>query len=84
MFTWGQFRHAPADTLRGEAYIMTTLQMATPVVAHATDTQEAQDARWNTWKLNAAAADQITQGRMRLMFAVLLIALACITIAAIL
>lgn len=61
---------------------MTTLQMATPVVAaQVIDTQEA---RWNTWKSKGAAADRITQHRMRIAFVVLLIAPVCVTIAVVL
>jgi hypothetical protein len=60
---------------------MTTLQMATPVAAQLTDTQEA---RWNAWKSKGVAADRITQRRMRIAFAALLIALVCVTIAVVL
>ena len=63
---------------------MTTLQMATPVAAQVIDTREAQEARWNAWKSRGAAADRITQRRMRIAFGVLLIALVCMTIAVVL
>ncbi|MBI2187289.1 MAG: hypothetical protein HYU37_09265 [Acidobacteria bacterium] len=63
---------------------MTTLQMATPVAAQVTDTREAQEARWNAWKSKGAAADRITQRRMRVAVVVLLIALVCVTIAVVL
>ena len=59
---------------------MTTLQMA-PVAAQVIDAREAQEARWNAWKSRGAAADRITQRRMRIAFGVLLIALVCVTIA---
>lgn len=61
---------------------MTTLQMATPVVAaQVIDTRET---RWNAWKSKGAATDRITQRRMRIAFAVLLMALVCVTIAMVL
>jgi hypothetical protein len=60
---------------------MTTLQMATPVAVQVTDTREAQEARWNTWKSRGAAADRMTQRRMRIALAALLIALVCVTMA---
>lgn len=60
---------------------MTTLQTAIPTPAHAIDTPEAQDVRWIAWKSKAAAADRITQGRMRIVLAVILVALACVTVA---
>jgi hypothetical protein len=63
---------------------MTTLQMATPVAAQVTDTREDHEARWNAWKSKGAAADRITRRRMRIAFAVLLIALVCVTIAVVL
>jgi hypothetical protein len=63
---------------------MTTLQMATPVAAQVTDTREAQEVRWNAWKSKGVAADRITQRRMRIAFAALLIALVCVTIAVVL
>jgi hypothetical protein len=63
---------------------MTTLQMAIPVAPELPDTQEAQDARWIAWKSKGAAADRITQRRMRIAFAVILISLACVTVAVVL
>jgi hypothetical protein len=63
---------------------MTTLQMATPVAAQVTDALEAQEPRWNAWKSKSAAADRITQRRMRIAFAVIVIALLCVTIAVVL
>jgi hypothetical protein len=63
---------------------MTTLQMAIPVAAEVADTQEAQEARWSAWKSRGAAADRITQRRMRIVLAALLIALVCVTMAAVL
>lgn len=59
---------------------MTSLQMAMPT-AEALDTPEAQEARWMAWKSKSAAADRITQRRMRIMFTAILIALACVTLA---
>ena len=63
---------------------MTTLQMAIPVAAEVPDTREAQEARWIAWKLKGAAADRITQRRMRIVFTTILIALACATVAVVL
>ncbi|OFW04931.1 MAG: hypothetical protein A3I61_17155 [Acidobacteria bacterium RIFCSPLOWO2_02_FULL_68_18] len=63
---------------------MTTLQMAPPVAAQVIDTREAQEARWNAWTSKGAAADRITQRRMRIAFAVILIAMLCVTIAVVL
>ena len=60
---------------------MTTLQMTIPVAVEVPDTQEAQEARWIAWKSKGAAADRITQRRMRIAFTAILIALACATIA---
>ena len=60
---------------------MTTLQMAIPVAAEVPDTPEAQEARWIAWKSRAAAADRITQRRVRIAFTAILIALACVTLA---
>jgi hypothetical protein len=60
---------------------MTTLQMAIPVAAEVPDTREAQEARWIAWKSKGAAADRITQRRMRIAFTAILIALACATLA---
>lgn len=60
---------------------MTTLQMTIPIAAEALDTPEAQEARWIAWESKGAAADRITQWRMRIMFTAILIALACVTIA---
>jgi hypothetical protein len=65
-------------------YLMTTLQMPIPVTAQVPDTREAQEARWNAWKAKGAAADRITQRRMRIVFAVLLISLVCAMIAVLL
>ena len=63
---------------------MTTLQMVIPVAAEVSDTPEAQQARWIAWKSKAAAADRITQRRMRIAFTAILIAWACVTLAVIL
>ena len=60
---------------------MTTLQMAIPVTVEVPDTLEAQEARWIAWKSKGAAADRITQRRMRIAFTAILIALACATLA---
>ena len=60
---------------------MTTLQMAIPVAAEAPDTPEAQQARWIAWKSKGAAADRITQRRMRIAFTAILITLACAMLA---
>ena len=60
---------------------MTTLQMAIPVAAEVPETREAQEARWNAWKSKGAAADRITQRRIRIAFTVMLIAFACVTLA---
>jgi len=60
---------------------MTSLQIAIPVAAEALDTPEAQDARWKAWKSKGAAADRITQRRVRIAFTAILIALACVTLA---
>ena len=60
---------------------MTTLQMAIPVAAEVPDTREAQEARWIAWKSKGAAADRITQRRIRIAFTAILIALACVTLA---
>ena len=55
---------------------MTTLQMAIPVAAEVPDTREAQEARWVAWKSKGAAADRITQRRIRIAFTVMVIAFA--------
>ena len=60
---------------------MTTLQIAIPVAAEVPDTREAQEARWIAWTSKGAAADRITQRRMRIVFTAILIALACATLA---
>jgi len=60
---------------------MTTLQMAIPVAAEVPDTREAQEARWIAWKWKGAAADRITQRRIRIAFTAILIALASVTLA---
>ena len=60
---------------------MTTLEMAIPGAAEVLDTPEAQEARWNAWKSKGAAADRITQRRVRIAFTAILIALACATLA---
>ena len=60
---------------------MTTLQMTIPIAADAPDTPEAQEARWIAWKSKGAAADRITQRRMRIMFTAILMALAGVTLA---
>jgi hypothetical protein len=59
---------------------MTTLQMAISVAAEVSDTREAQRARWIAWKSRGAAADRITQRRIRIAFTALLLALACVTL----
>ena len=61
--------------------LMTTLQMAIPVAAEVPETREAQEARWNAWKSKGAAADRITQRRIRIAFTGMLIAFACVTLA---
>ena len=61
--------------------LMTTLQMATPVSAEIADTRKAQEARWIAWRSKGAAADRITQRRVRIAFTVILIALGCVTLA---
>jgi hypothetical protein len=61
-------------------YLMTTLQMPVPVSAEEAD---AQEARWDAWKSKGAAADRITQRRMRIL-AALLIAAVGVTIAVVL
>jgi len=63
---------------------MTTQQMATLVAAEVPDTREAQEARWIAWRSKGAAADRITQRRMRIVFTAILIALACVTLAVVL
>ena len=60
---------------------MTTIQMAIPV---ASDTPDAQQARWIAWQSKGAAADRITRRRMRIAFTAILIALACVTLVAML
>ena len=60
---------------------MTILHMAAPLAAEPLDTPEAQEARWIAWKSKSAAADRITQRRMRIMFTATVIALACVTLA---
>ena len=67
----------------GLPWIMTTLQMAIPT-AEALDTPEAQEARWIAWKVKGAAADRITERRVRIAFAALLITLAGATLATVL
>ena len=62
---------------------MTRLQMAIPVAAETLDTPEAQEARWIAWKSKGAAADRITQRRMRIAFTAILIVLACVALAVI-
>jgi hypothetical protein len=63
---------------------MTTLQMAVPIAVEVGDTREAQEARWIAWKSKGAAAEKITQRRVRIAFTAILIALACVTLAAML
>ena len=60
---------------------MTTLQIAIPVAAIALDTPEAQEARWIAWKSKGAAADRITQRRVRIAFTAILIALGGVMLA---
>jgi len=63
---------------------MTTLQMAIPIAVEVLDTPKAQEARWIAWKSKGAAADRITRRRVRIAFTAILIALACVTLAAML
>ena len=72
------------NTFRQKWCLMTTLQMAIPVAVEALDTPEAQEARWIAWKSKGAAADRIAQRRMRIAFTAILIALACVSLAAML
>ena len=60
---------------------MTTLQMTIPAAVEVLDTREAQDARWLAWKSKGAAADLITQRRIRMVFTAIVIALGCVTLA---
>jgi hypothetical protein len=60
---------------------VTTLQIAVPVSAEALDTPAAQEARWIAWKSKGAAADRITQRRVRIMFMATVIAVACVMLA---
>jgi hypothetical protein len=55
--------------------------MVVPVTPEALNTPEAQQARWIAWTSKGAAADRITQQRMRIAFTIILIALACVTLA---
>lgn len=57
--------------------------MAIPA-AEVPDTREAQEARWIAWKSKGAATDRMTQRRMRVGLAALLIASVCVTLARIL
>ena len=63
---------------------MTTLQMAIPIAVEVLDTPEAQEARWIAWKSKGAAADRSTRRRVRIAFTAILIALACVTLVAML
>jgi len=63
---------------------MTTIQMATPVTAETDATREAQEARWIAWKSKGAADDRVTQRRVRIAFAVVLIVFVCVTLAVLL
>jgi hypothetical protein len=63
---------------------MTTLQTALPAAVEALDTPEAQETRWIAWKVKGAAADRITQRRVRIAFTALLIALGSVTLAMVL
>ena len=63
---------------------MTILQIPVPAAAAAPDTFEAQEARWIAWKVKGAAAERITQRRMRIAFTAILIGLACVTLAVVL
>ena len=65
-------------------WIMTTLQMAIPAATGALDTPQAQEARWIAWKVKGAAADRITQRRVRIAFAALLVTLGGATLAMVL
>jgi hypothetical protein len=95
MFTCRQFKRVePAtmkmahqslvNTSREKWCVMASLQMAMPVAVAVLDTQEAQEARWIAWTSKGAAADRIMQRRMRIIFTAILIALACVTLAAML
>ena len=59
---------------------MTTLQMAALVTPESDSTREAQEARWIAWKSRAAADDRVTQRRVRIAFAVVLILFAGVTL----
>lgn len=63
---------------------MSTMQVAMPVAVEVLDTREAQEARWIAWKSKGAATDRIMQRRMRIGFTAILIAVACVTLAAML
>ena len=64
---------------------MTTLYIATPVAAElAKDTLEAQEARWIAWTAKGAAADRITQRRMRIVVTAAVIAMAFVMLAVVL
>lgn len=63
---------------------MTILQLPIPAAAEIPDTREAQETRWIAWKAKAAANDRTTHRRMRIVFAAILIALACVTLAVVL
>lgn len=58
--------------------------MATLVVAETEDTRDAQETRWVAWKSKAAADDRVTQRRVRIAFAVVLIVFVCVTLAVLL
>jgi len=58
--------------------------MAMPVAIGIPDTREAQEARWIAWKSKGAAADRIMERRVRIAFTAILIALGCVTLAAVL
>ena len=63
---------------------MTTLQRAIPASTDVLDTSDAQEARWIAWKAKGAAADLVTQRRMRIAFTAILIASACAALAVVL
>jgi hypothetical protein len=80
MFTCGHFERV---ALTYDEY-MTTLQIPRPVAVIALDTPEAQEARWIAWKSKGAAADRITQRRVRIAFTVILVALGGVALAMVL
>ena len=59
---------------------MTTLQVATLAISGAEGTVEAQEARWTAWKAKAAADDRVTQRRVRIAFAAVLLVFVSVTL----